>query len=91
LYLEYKKKDVVFISISIDDSLDAWKKMLGKENPEWLQLHMEKGKSNLLDAYLISTIPRFILIDKEGKIINAQAPAASGDIRKLLNNTKSAS
>lgn len=88
LYNEYKRKEIVFISISIDESKDAWKKMLEYEKPEWMQLHMEKDKSTFLEDYLISTIPRFILIGKDGKIIDAQAPAASGDIRKLLDKEK---
>lgn len=85
LFYEYKGKDIVFISISIDESREAWKKMVEYEKPDWLQLLMVRGKSSLLDDYFIYTIPRFILIDKNGKIINAQAPAASGEIRKLFD------
>lgn len=84
LYAEYKNKNIVFVSISVDDLIEDWKKMLHIEKPGWLQLHADRKQSSLLEDYIISTIPRFILIDENGLIIDAQAPAASGDIRGLL-------
>ncbi len=82
LHAAYKNNDTVLVSISIDESIDAWKKMSEIENPQWLQLHAD-NKSTILDDYLISSIPRFILIDNNGFIIDAQAPAASVKIKKL--------
>jgi len=52
-----------------------------------IQLITDKGwKSDFKFDYAISGIPRFILIDKEGKFINTDAPRPSEDgIRQLLD------
>ena len=76
LHKEYSGKNIVFISISIDKQKEAWEQMLKIEKMPWLQLHTTPD-AKLLQDYQIYSIPRFVLIDKEGKIVNAQAPAPS--------------
>ena len=77
-----------FVSISIDkqDKIANWKKFLDDKNlNESIQLiafQDEKFKNN----YGISGIPRFILIDKYGKIIDADAKRPSNtDLEKQLS------
>lgn len=76
---QYKDaKDLEFISISVDVNRTAWKKKLGEDKPGWRQFIVDKGtKSDLNTKYGINGIPRFMLIDKEGKIITVNAPRPS--------------
>lgn len=80
-------KNVRFISVSTDKDVAAWKNFIARESMSGLQLHqsqeMEKTMSYL---YSVNSIPRFILIDEEGKIVSVDAPRpSSGDeIQKLI-------
>jgi thiol-disulfide isomerase/thioredoxin len=83
---EYKDKPVSFLTISIDEDKGAWKKMATSKNMGGLQWIAEKAwKSDLNLYFLVNSIPRFILLDREGKIIDSNAERPSGDIRKTLD------
>ena len=85
---QYKNNtDIEFISISADANVSAWKKKLAEDNPSWKQFIVDKGtKSALFKLYGINGIPRFMLIDKDGKIITVNAPRPSDDkINTYLN------
>lgn len=70
--------DILCVSISIDDSEVPWKKLIEKDKPAWPQyLATEAGQKSISEDYQISGIPRFILIDKSGKIITVNAPRPS--------------
>lgn len=87
LQKDYKGKDIVFVSISIDEDKKSWLKSVQQEKPEYISLITENGRnSKILKAYQINNIPTFILIDKEGKLINQNAPRPSSpDIKKTLD------
>ncbi|WP_294552380.1 TlpA disulfide reductase family protein [uncultured Bacteroides sp.] len=71
---------IEIISISIDEKQDKWKKKLEADKPEWRQFIVPDGfKSELCREYKISGIPRFMLFDKDGQIINVNAPRPSDD------------
>lgn len=71
-------KDVRCISISIDEDERSWKKRLDEEKPSWPQyIATEKGQESISGIYQITSIPRFVLIDKDGKIITVNAPRPS--------------
>lgn len=78
-YQQYKNKpDIEFIGISLDGNVAAWKNKLAEDKSEWKQFIVDKDRdSELSRKYVINGIPRFILIDKEGKIITANAPRPS--------------
>ena len=63
-------KKIVFVSISCDDERRAWVDYVKKNNMSGVQLNTE-GNQAFMDAYKVNGIPRFILLDKKGKIINA--------------------
>ncbi len=67
---KYKGKNISFVSISFDEKRETWEKMVKKENMRGIQLQAFKN-DDFRNIYMITTIPRFILLDKEGKIINA--------------------
>lgn len=87
---EYKGKNIEFVSISIDAGKQEWIDYVQKESLDGPQYWLdEKNKKIYSTSFNISMIPRFVLIDDEGKIIDANAPRpSSGDaIRKLLNTS----
>ncbi len=76
----YHGKNIVFLSISIDEAKDhdKWKNLVKAKDLGGIQVIADKGgKSKFLDDYFISSIPRFILIDPSGKIVNNKAPRPS--------------
>jgi thiol-disulfide isomerase/thioredoxin len=86
-----KYPNVAFVFLSIDKSKAAWQKamsqyqdILTKENSYLL---IKSEKDTLLKKINLSTIPRFVLFDKEGKIISLDAPRpSSATIEKLLDD-----
>ncbi len=89
---KYDGKNITFVSMSIDkkEAYDAWRKMVGDEKLEGVQLFAPNDwKSDFVTDYGIMGIPRFILIDPEGNIVNANAPRPSSkELIKLLTDLK---
>lgn len=87
LQSDYKGKDIVFISISIDEDKESWERSVKESKSDGLSLITTGGiESDVAKAYQISGIPTFVLIDKAGKIINSQAQRPSdNDLRKTLD------
>ena len=89
---EYHDKNIVFISMSIDKKADheKWKTMVKEENLTGVQLFAPNDwKSKFVTDYGIRGIPRFILIDPEGNIVDSNAPRPSSpDLKKLFDELK---
>lgn len=64
-------KNICFVSISTDKDREAWKKMVKENEMEGIQLNVN-GDLEFSKAYMIRTIPRFILLDPQGRIINSE-------------------
>ncbi len=75
---ELHGKKVKFVSLSIDNpsAKDKWKQMIADKNMGGIQL-FAGGNIPFVEDYQITGIPRFILLDKEGNIVNANAPRPS--------------
>ncbi|WP_241739527.1 TlpA family protein disulfide reductase [Aestuariibaculum marinum] len=92
----YKGKDIVFMSISVDNIKDKqkWKDFVKSEALGGVQLMADKDfGSGITQNYEINAIPRFLLFDKEGKIISTDALRPSDPLLKeqfdtLLNESK---
>lgn len=82
---QFRNKDIEFVSLSCDKNKEAWKKMVVKENLKGFQLYLG-NKSDFMNEYQISGIPRFILLDKESKIISANMtrPSDEATINRLI-------
>ena len=77
---KFHGKDVAFVSISIDQNKDEWKEFVKSEDLKGVQLFAENAfESQFIQDYGIRQIPTFIIVDKEGKIVNADAPRPSSD------------
>ena len=69
MYKTYGEK-VTFISLSVDKNEKDWQKALGEEKLPWNQyLATPELSKNTRDAYNLTSIPTFLVIDPEGKII----------------------
>jgi len=67
---------VVFAALSVDDDKEAWKQEAKFKAPQVLQLHLPDNEA-FSKAYSVTSIPRFLLIGPDGKIINADMPRPS--------------
>lgn len=76
---KYAGNDICFISISCDKDKLAWKSLVKKNKMTGIQLHFGND-SSFMTAYDIHVIPRFILLDRNGKIINMNATRPSDEI-----------
>ena len=89
----HDKKNVVFVSISVDKAKDheKWKNFVDDKELGGVQLFADNDwNSEFVKGYQINGIPRFIIIGPDGNIVNADAPRpSSADIYttfdKLLN------
>lgn len=85
----YQNKDIQFVSINIIDSEERWKNIIKEKGLKGVQLYAGDGKILFLKDYLVRGIPRYILIDKDGRIIDSSAkrpsdPKLKGQIDKLI-------
>jgi len=72
--------DIEFISISLDKDLKKWHKKLDNDKPSWAQFVIpDNFNSTFAKEYNITAIPRFMMFDKEGKIIDINAPRPSDE------------
>lgn len=67
-------KRLLFVSISIDTDRQAWLDKIAADKPAWPQYHVagEQYKA-LLESFGITGIPRFIIINPDGTIGQADA------------------
>lgn len=73
---KYHGKNIEFVSISVDNDkdYDNWKAMIKEKQMKGIQLLADKQfKSEFVQKYLINGIPRFILIDPNGNIVESSA------------------
>ena len=79
LVIKYKNNPrVQFLSISVDKNKDAWMKNLEKDNPQWPQFILQGEEERLFSKdWGISGIPRFIMINPDGTIYDADASRPS--------------
>lgn len=73
-------KRIEFISVSIDAKRKTWEQFVGAEIQQWKQLIVDNDlNSDLCKKYKITSIPRFMLFDKEGKIVSVTAAFPSDE------------
>lgn len=77
---QYHGKNITFVSLSLDKEKDfqKWQKMVADKQMGGVQLFGDKDfESEFAQFYGINSIPRFILIDPKGNIVDANAPRPS--------------
>lgn len=89
LQQEYSDKNIVFVSLFADrmKDYDRWKKLVAKKKLPPPRLFTASGLyTPFMKDYNITKVPSHILIDPQGKIVSADAPApTSPALKKILD------
>lgn len=68
------RDDILCISVSCDRTAEPWLGKLAEDKPEWPQYRLEPEADAAFSSNLnITTIPRFIIVGKDGTIFDADA------------------
>ena len=80
-------KNIEFISVSIDQNEEPWRKMVEDKKMKGLQIYATGAwNAEIITNYKIQGIPRFIIIDKEGNMVDGNAPRPSNSATyEILN------
>jgi len=95
---EYKQRNVIFISISVDKERSDWERMLKEgydeegmqvlfeEKPNWIHLWGPQSRA-VAKQYLITGYPSYILIDRDGNFVRyrCERPSRMDKLRRLLD------
>ncbi len=85
---KYKNNpNIAVLLISVDKSIEKWKKYVKQTNPNnyGIELIISDGTSKEFgDRYFVKSIPRYILIDKNGIIIDANLPEPSMALEEII-------
>lgn len=78
-------EEIGFISISIDTEKKRWHKYVRENKLTGKQiLSQGGGRAEIMDLYMIQAIPRFIMVDPEGNIVDVDASKPSEDKTKQI-------
>ncbi len=86
------RKDVCIISVACDKKAATWKAYIAKHPTAWAQyLVTDAGNKMLDDEYFCEGIPRFFIIDREGRFVTSDAlrpsdPGFAEYFKKLVNS-----
>lgn len=85
---KYSQKDISFIYLSIDEKRTAWEDALKEENLDnypFSFLLKDVKESSLLKQFGVKSIPRYVIYDKKGNLVDGDAPApGSKNLEKIL-------
>jgi peroxiredoxin len=71
---KYKSKNVVFLNICTDETEQPWKRAIASLKLNGVNLITESANnSEVSKNYNIKSIPRYVVIDREGKIFSSSA------------------
>ena len=78
LHNEFKNKDVVFLNLCAESNEETWKKLIEHNNIKGENFLLTNAEyKSLSRLYRINGYPTFILIDKNGNVVNSEAPRPS--------------
>lgn len=83
---EFHGGNITFIAVNLDGTKDAWIKRVKDLSLDGLQCMATNGwESEFQKAYEIDQVPTFILIDREGRFIDARTKLPTEGLRYVLN------
>ena len=86
---KYKDKNIVFVSISSDTQERRWRFELGFLRERLKLQWWIDGNEEFMKVFEIMTLPRMILLDKEGRIVKLKLPKPSDvEFEKILKRLK---
>ncbi len=95
LHQDFEGEDIVFLYLSLDDHPDAWVKALDKLELTQTGEHLRRGRKDaveMLKFFYIYSIPHYMIIGKDGQIVNRDAlppsdPRAARQLRKWIKRS----
>lgn len=76
---EFKDKDVVFVSVAWQDNKENWEKMVKSKEMGGVQLFATNPEAEFFTTYKINAVPTFILLDRDGIIVDSDAKRPSDE------------
>ncbi|MDX1903595.1 MAG: TlpA disulfide reductase family protein [Thermonemataceae bacterium] len=86
-YEAFKGKGFDIYGVSLDNSKDAWKKAIEKDQLTWNNVSDLQGwQSSAAQLYAVTSIPNNFLLDKEGKIVakNLRGKSLERKLKELM-------
>lgn len=83
----FSKDRIKFVSICVNSPKEDWKKIIKIKKLTEIQLFSENSNDEFFKKFMFNSAPRYILIDKEGKIVESFAGKPSDQmlIEKIEN------
>lgn len=75
--LKEESPHIIYVSICKNDVKSRWINYVKENNLKGIQLFAPDENDNFFSQYLMQGVPHFVLIDKEGRIINPKGPRPS--------------
>lgn len=82
LSTEFKTKHLKIISVSLDEYVDTWKESIKKF--DFPGIHLFDANGLLSTFYKVIWVPRYIIINSDGTVVNMDAPQAINPQLKIL-------
>ena len=85
----HDRNDIVFVGVSVDglNRKEIWKSFVKKKGFTSIEL-LSNHTESIHNYYKIEGIPRFLVFDREGKIVTVDAPMPSNpEFKKLIDQT----
>ena len=90
LYNKYKDKGFTIMSVSLDSDIGAWKNAIKEDGLVWPNhvSDLSGWDSSMPNLYGFQSIPHTVLVDKEGKIIEAglRGESLEQKLKELIEN-----
>jgi len=83
----HDRKDVIFIGVAQDGprAKDTWLKLIKERQMGGIQLFAGGGNNVLANDYKIKVMPRYLIFDRQGNVVTAEAPLPNNpELKKLL-------
>jgi thiol-disulfide isomerase/thioredoxin len=89
LIKHFEEKEILFLFLSIDENKKSWNEASQKENLNSTKnmlnfLVANRHTSDFLDKIKLQGIPRYVIVDKNGKIVYLNAPGPADQNTKHL-------
>ena len=76
---DLKDKEVVFLKVSIDENEQSWRKIIEEKQLGGVHLIANGFGDPVPKSYQVEGIPKYVLIDKDGNLIDSNAPRPSSE------------
>ena len=81
---DFKDAEIVFVGLSVDQDKSKWSEMAG--DMPGVQLYLGQD-SRFAESYGINSIPRFILLDRDSRVVSAEmSRPSSPDTQRILQS-----